>query len=119
MKIPMTRRENPQCTRCGKCCLADLTAYVTPADLERWAREGRKDILHIMENEHAVWLGDHFVSSTTGRPIYGCPFLEVTGEITSCSIHDTRPEVCRNYQPGSSEICPLWYTGDKGPARQR
>lgn len=95
-----------------------MIAYVTPEDLGRWAREGRKDILHIMENEHAVWLGDHFVSSLTGRPIYGCPFLEVTGRVTACSIHLTRPLACRDYRPGSSEICPLWYERDKGPARK-
>jgi hypothetical protein len=50
-----------------------MIAYVTPEDMERWIREGRTDILHIIENEQAVWLGDHFVSSRTGRPIYGCP----------------------------------------------
>jgi Fe-S-cluster containining protein len=85
-----------------------MIAYVTPEDMDRWFREGREDILHIIENEQAVWLGDHFVSSGTGRPIYGCPFLEMAGRITACSIHATRPGVCRNYGPGSSGICPQW-----------
>lgn len=104
MILPKTQ----ECARCGKCCLADMIAYVTSDDLNRWIREDRKDILHIIENEQAVWLGDHFVSSSTGRPIYGCPFLEIPDGVFSCSIHETRPGVCRKYEPGSSEICPLW-----------
>lgn len=98
----------PPCRRCGKCCLADMIAYVTAEDLSRWEREGRKDILHIIENEQAVWLGDHFISGRTGRPIYGCPFIEIEDGLFSCSIYETRPQVCRDYRPGSSKICPLW-----------
>ncbi|HNY64940.1 MAG TPA: YkgJ family cysteine cluster protein [Deltaproteobacteria bacterium] len=109
MVLVMNPQEHQECARCGKCCLADMIAYVTPDDMERWVREDRKDILHIIENEQAVWLGDHFISCRTGRPIHGCPFLEMEGRVTSCSIHSTRPGVCRNYQPGASEICPLWY----------
>lgn len=85
-----------------------MIAYVKAGDLERWEREGRKDILHIIEKEQAVWLGDHLISGRTGRPIYGCPFIEIEDGLFSCSIYETRPRVCRDYQPGSSEICPLW-----------
>ncbi len=107
----MAREENrtePECSRCGKCCLADMIAYVTSEDLNRWKKENRQDILHIIENEQAVWMGDHFISSRTGRPIYGCPFLEVKDGLFTCSIYETRPRVCRDYRPGSSQICPLW-----------
>lgn len=107
----MNPRKTLECARCGKCCLADMIAYVTSEDMDRWIREGRTDILHIIENEQAVWLGDHFISSRTGRPIYGCPFLEMPDELFSCSIHETRPGVCRKYEPASSEICPLWKKG--------
>jgi len=85
-----------------------MVAYVTPEDMTRWIREDRSDILHIMENEQAVWQGDHLVSRRTGRPIYGCPFLEMLDGVFSCTIHITRPGVCRNYVPGSSELCPQW-----------
>ncbi|HHO76589.1 MAG TPA: YkgJ family cysteine cluster protein [Deltaproteobacteria bacterium] len=101
-------KKSPACTRCGKCCLADMIAYVTSEDLERWKKQDRQDILHIIENEQAVWLGDHFISARTGRLIYGCPFLEVEGEIFTCSIYETRPKVCADYEPGSSQICPQW-----------
>ena len=96
------------CRRCGTFCLADMIACASSEDLARWKRENRQDILHIIENEHAVWLGDHFISSRTGRPIYGCPFLEMKDGVFSCSIYETRPQVCRDYQPGSSRICPQY-----------
>ena len=111
MEEAMNRNEKkttPACGRCGKCCLADMIAYVTHEDLARRKSENRQDILHIIENEQAVWLGDHFISARTGRPIYGCPFLEVHGGICTCSIYETRPKVCADYQPGSSQICPQW-----------
>jgi Fe-S-cluster containining protein len=28
------------------------------------------------------------------------------GALGTCAIHDTRPKVCRDYVPGSSEFCP-------------
>lgn len=99
------------CKRCGTCCLADMVAYVTEKDLERWRAEGRADILHILENEQAFWAGDHFISAKDGRVLFCCPFLAWEGGVASCSIYETRPEVCRNYRPGSSEICPQWIPG--------
>lgn len=93
------------CKRCGKCCLTDLIAYVTDEDRGRWAKEAREDILHILEHESAVWAGDHIVSSIDGRKLQGCPFVLWEGALATCTIYETRPRVCRNYRPGSSELC--------------
>lgn len=96
--------------RCGTCCLVDmvaLLAYVSDEDIVRWRNEGRDDILHVIRNEEAVWAGDHLVSSRDGHYIQGCPFLKQAGAHFTCTIYETRPEVCRRYRPGSSEICPL------------
>lgn len=104
--------ESPQreseiaCMRCGRCCLADMPACASDEDIDRWRRQGRDDILHVMDTMAAVWAGDHFVSSHNGRYIHTCPFLEWEGELFSCSIYETRPGVCAEYLPGSSEICP-------------
>jgi len=97
------------CKRCGTCCLSGLFFYIRDEDIERWERDGRNDILHVIDNLQAVWAGDHFVSARDGTFLHGCPFLEWEGDIYRCSIYDTRPRVCREYQPGSSRICPQYY----------
>ena len=93
------------CHHCGKCCFVDFIAYISPEDMERWHREGRQDILDMIEREHAVWMGDHLVSSENGHYLHGCPFLIWEGRYSLCTIYTTRPRICRRYQPGSSEIC--------------
>ncbi len=99
-----------ECKRCGRCCLADFAAYVTAEDIRRWKAEDRQDILRMLKNEHGVWEGDHLVSSDSGKTLHGCPFFFFDGELFGCAIHDTRPSTCRQYEPGSSELCPQ-FTG--------
>ncbi len=86
--------------------MAAIVAYVEVEDLSRWAKEGRDDILHVFNNEKAVWAGDHLVSSKDGSYIHGCHFLRKTGSYYTCTIYETRPVVCRNFKTGSSELCP-------------
>jgi Fe-S-cluster containining protein len=105
----MKKNSKSECSRCGKCCLADMAAfvaYLNNEDLARWKNEGRDDILHLIENETAIWVGDHLISSKDGRYIHGCSFLKKSGDHYTCSIYETRPIVCRDYATGSSEICP-------------
>ena len=96
----------PRCLRCGRCCVTDLFAFLTDEDTARWEQEGREDILHILKNESAVWAGDRLVSRKNGHPLQGCPFLALDGSLATCTIYSTRPKVCRDYLPGSSELCP-------------
>jgi Fe-S-cluster containining protein len=96
----------PACKRCGICCLADANAYITNKDLKRWKAQGRDDIFRMLEREHAIWVGDHLISSEDGRYVHGCVFLAADGDHYVCTIYETRPETCRDYRPGSSEICP-------------
>lgn len=121
-------KEEPKitCRRCGTCCLADFAAMKSSEERERWEKEGRRDILDILEHEHAVWMGDHLVSSEDGHYLHGCPFLAWEGDRSSCSIYETRPRVCRNYEPASSEICPqfkscpeLFAANKSNPGRSR
>jgi Fe-S-cluster containining protein len=104
----MDKESKQSCHRCGKCCLADFIVCATVEDRDRWRREGRQDILNMIEREHGVWMGDHLVSSETGRYLRGCPFLEWEGDHAGCTIYETRPQICRDYLPGSSEICSQW-----------
>jgi Fe-S-cluster containining protein len=90
--------------------MADFIAYVTPEDIKRWQHEQRKDILQVIDREHAFWAGDHFISSEDGHYLHGCPLLIWAGDHCACSIYDTRPKVCRDFIPGSSELCPQFKT---------
>jgi len=111
----MDSKQQLTCKQCGTCCLADVNAYLTGEDMECWQREGRDDILHAIEHEHAVWEGDHLVSSLDGHYVHGCVFLAWGGTHYACAIYSTRPSVCRNYEPGSSEICTQFNKIAKNP----
>jgi Fe-S-cluster containining protein len=84
-----------------------MSAYApaTHEDMERWRREEKKEILRVMEHSKAAWAGDIVVSSEDGRILFNCPFLKSAGEYYSCTIYEDRPKICRNFEPGSSELC--------------
>ncbi|MCX7981385.1 MAG: YkgJ family cysteine cluster protein [Syntrophales bacterium] len=97
-----------KCLRCGKCCFVNMIAYAREEDYNRWRRESRDDIIKIIESKRYLWAGDRIVSSESGDFSHLCPFLQNDGTLFSCTIYDTRPRICRDYIPGSSEICPRW-----------
>ena len=105
------------CLRCGKCCFVDLTAYAEKEDFDRWRAENRHDILEMIEHRHLIWAGDRMISSETGDYPRECPFLYSSGDSWLCSIYETRPSVCREYHPGSSELCPQWKMKGKGKVK--
>ena len=84
--------------------MADMIADADAEDLERWRREGRDDIMQVYGD--ACWVGDHFMSVATGMTIHDCPLLDFREGLFTCTIYETRPRVCREFTPGSSEICP-------------
>ncbi len=96
------------CIQCGKCCHTDFFAYMRPDDLARWQRQGREDILQVIRNESPIWTGDRLISARDGRHLRCCPFLVWEGDRHACSIYETRPRICREFEPGSSHICPLF-----------
>lgn len=84
-----------------------MTAYAVPDDVRRWELEGRTEILaHVRSNE-TVWAGDRIVT-TRGVHLTSCVFLNFDGMNLFCGIYETRPAVCRDYRPGSSELCPQY-----------
>jgi Fe-S-cluster containining protein len=97
------------CLRCGRCCHTYFAFYVKESDLARWRNEKRKDILEHLESREAVWAGDRFVSGASGFPVPACPFLQREGHRFSCAIYETRPQTCRDYEPGSNELCPRYF----------
>jgi Fe-S-cluster containining protein len=78
------------------------------SDIRRWRTQGREDILHILERSEPIWAGDHMISAQGREPGQGCIFLEYRDGTLACSIYETRPEVCREFMPGSSRLCRLY-----------
>jgi Fe-S-cluster containining protein len=110
------------CTNCGKCCtnpsfMENLTA--TEKDVRRWRREGRDDILKFVDvlgragkllpgGDYA----DLWVDPETGDERSRCPFVrKVRGQPRYlCTIYETRPQVCRDYEPWSgkdNDVCEI------------
>jgi len=82
-----------------------MVAYASDEDIRRWETEGRRDILaHIRSNE-TLWAGDR-IMTVRGTYLSTCVFLNRDREGFFCTIYETRPQVCRSYEPGSSDICP-------------
>jgi len=122
----MRQSASRECRRCGTCCQVDFNAFVTQEDIDRWRTEGRKDILQVLEHEDAIWMGNHLVSRVDEQYLHSCPFLQEDGERFFCAIYATRPRTCREFQSGSSPLCPQYTdrmmrkcTPPKAPARRR
>lgn len=74
---------NFTCLRCARCCFRE-PVIVSGQDIARWEREGRDDILDVIE----VW-------DDGGR----CPFLrKLPGRLEyKCGIYETRPLTCQYF----------------------
>jgi Fe-S-cluster containining protein len=105
--IKTLNQSGVQCLRCGNCCHVDMRAYVTETDLFRWGQEGRRDIMSRVLGDDIIWSGDRMISSS-GKKVKNCIYLGRDGTTFFCDIYETRPLVCRNYIPGSSELCPSY-----------
>jgi len=97
--------------------MVSFIAYITEEDMDRWTSQNRQDILDTIQKGHVFWMGDRLVSRTSGQTLQQCPFLTRHKDLYSCTIHETRPVVCQNFTPGSSEICSLFgkHTSDSIP----
>jgi Fe-S-cluster containining protein len=107
------------CEQCGMCCtLYRGTKWAQNSDLLRWHDEGRPDILiHVAATSKCGELvnctlmtrdrlselicGDGWADPDTRKSIDKCPFLLQADEKRwICSIHKTKPDICRSYNPG-------------------
>jgi len=94
-----------KCLRCGGCCINLVDAYrgcVSDADVARWQKAGRNDILARIETLdlgrgnllHTAW-----IDPETRDDVDRCPWLVETidGGLFSCGIEEIKPDHCRNY----------------------
>jgi Fe-S-cluster containining protein len=94
-----------KCRYCGHCCLNLVDAFngcVSDADLERWRRLGRTDLLARVKtldlgpgNQlHTAWLDPE-----TGDDVERCPWLldRIERQGYLCGIDGIKPDHCRDY----------------------
>lgn len=82
------------CACCGECCEAfGEHLHASKADLERWRREGREDLLSRVNRLDWIW-----VDPVTKKTLQRCPFIvRLNDEKSICGIQDTKPDICRAY----------------------
>ncbi|WP_020676348.1 YkgJ family cysteine cluster protein [Geopsychrobacter electrodiphilus] len=93
------------CHCCGNCCLMLVDAYngcVSNADMKRWQKQGRDDLLAWIEtldlgpgNQlHTAW-----IHPETGDDVERCPWLlyRINASGYLCGIEATKPDHCRAY----------------------
>ncbi|MGV8075085.1 MAG: YkgJ family cysteine cluster protein [Syntrophobacteraceae bacterium] len=102
------KNRNITCRQCGACCRVDMVAYISSEDIRRWEKEGRQDIIARVRDNEIMWAGDR-ITGKSGRKPTSCVYLNWDGSSFFCDIYETRPLVCRNYVPGSSELCPQYH----------
>jgi len=95
------------CRSCGACCVAngdggDVLTYgyadLTSDDVERITP-------HVRRQLHELFIGGETRYATRAKQLasgaLGCQFLRGTpGARCSCSIYETRPDVCRKFRVG-------------------
>jgi Fe-S-cluster containining protein len=88
------RASGAGCLRCGTCC-ASFGGHLSAskADLERWRRLGREDLLRRVSAIGWIW-----IDPRTGLLERACPFLRWIGpDRAACEIQDVKPDMCRDY----------------------
>lgn len=98
------------CSRCGLCCeLTEGALTCSEAEVRRWLREGRADVLRhvrhrldagggLLDFDREIWLE---AGPQPRFPVLRCPFLACTWEAGfRCTIWPTRPHVCADLEIG-------------------
>ena len=107
----MKNDKDTECARCGCCCHLDMVAYVSLEDIRRWEAEGRDDIIAHVRDFGVEWSGDAIKNrfeSKVRTCRMTCVYLDLQGPLATCTIHDTRTNVCRAYVAASSDLCAMY-----------
>ncbi|MGB0678429.1 MAG: YkgJ family cysteine cluster protein [Polyangiales bacterium] len=87
----------PDCLRCGACCRsgADGRILIPAADLARWRRQGREDLVRQTQPGH---FGERAFATT---PKGHCVHLGTASQPHACRIYPDRASTCREFAAGS------------------
>ena len=119
------------CTQCGRCCTNPHfmgTMEASASDIARWRKDDRQDILQYADvhdwkpgsagEAMGFAFADLWMSPRTGNDMLRCPFVRKVRnqDRYTCTIYDTRPEVCREYPTNVSHMqfvnCEMLEDGD-------
>lgn len=87
------------CIACGACCRTgrDGCILVPAADLVRWRRIGREDIVAQLQPGHFGELA--FATRADGA----CVHLGTAESVHACAIYEVRGTTCRDFERGSPQ----------------
>ena len=92
-------RKRPKCSMCGECCRAPVILITKPADYMRWTSQGRSDILQYASVPPLKGYGDLWLHIDRSERSGYCPFIrKVSRNKYICTIHDTKPRVCKEFR---------------------
>jgi Fe-S-cluster containining protein len=94
--VETTREEIRQCLRSGKRLLSEVTFDPLP-------------FIPLRPMWHYADSGHHTPDTVVW--IYTCPLLDSKGQ---CSMYESRPDICRAYEPGSTAMCAKFNGSWKG-----
>lgn len=86
------------CLECGACCFQRPgTILISEADLVRWKRTQRQDILDQLDEGHFSQMAFRMAASGA------CVHHGTEAEPHACRIYDARGDVCREFEAGSPQ----------------
>lgn len=100
--------EDLDCLTCGACCRTghDGRILVPAADLVRWKRIGRDDLVAQIQPGHFGELA--FATRVDGS----CVHLGIADRSNACSIYDVRGTTCREFEKGSDQCLEFRWDAD-------
>lgn len=85
------------CSHCGHCCRnLSYTRDCTREDILRWENAGRTDILSRIKGSPSAGFEIWF-DPGTGAFFDACPWLSGDDRHQFCTIHEMKPDTCRQY----------------------
>ena len=93
-----------KCKQCGRCCKHDsaISFCATAEDIMMWKDKKKHDILEwikIFEFNGEIASCDCWFDPDTDEELDKCPWLSYDNKAQnfSCTIHDFKPSMCRNF----------------------
>lgn len=97
------------CRSCGACCVAtgDGSEVLTYGYADLTSKDVKRMTPHVRRQLYEFFIGGETRHATRAKQLtsgaVGCQYLRGTpGARCSCSIYETRPEVCQKFRVGGS-----------------